>query len=332
MTRAIVAEHLTKTFAADTVAVNDLSFTVRPHTVTALLGPNGAGKTTTISMCEGFTSPTSGQLTVLGLNPARHGDELRSRIGIMLQGGGAYPGIRTREMLALAASYSANPLDVDWLLGVVGLTEVARTTYRGLSGGQQQRLSLACALVGRPELVFLDEPSAGLDAGARHLVWELIKSLRRDGVTVILTTHYLDEAETLADDVLIINHGQLVASGSPDDLRETVMAERTHRTEITATRPLSTEDIAALTASIQLNVTTDSAAGTQTSADGHTVTLPVEPTSHSFALLAQTCNDRSIPLTAIRAVRPSLEDIFLATIAPVDAEIDLASLPEEEKK
>ena len=133
----------------------------------------------------------------------------------MLQGGGAYPGSRAGEMLRLVASYSADPIDPDWLLGRLGLTDAVRTPYRRLSGGQQQRLSLACALVGRPELVFLDEPTAGLDAQTRLLVWELIDALRRDGVSVLLTTHLMDEAEQLADDLVIVDHGRVVALGTP---------------------------------------------------------------------------------------------------------------------
>ena len=139
----------------------------------------------------------------------------------MLQGGGSYSGIKVREMLKLSASYNANPLDPDWLLETLGLTGVAKNTYRRLSGGQQQRLSLALAIIGRPELVFLDEPTAGMDAQSRLAVWDLIRALREDGVTVVLTTHLMDEAEALSDRVVIIDHGQLVASGTTADLMET---------------------------------------------------------------------------------------------------------------
>ena len=143
---------------------------------------------------------------------------LRTRIGVMLQGGGAYPGARAEEMLRLCAAYSADPIDPEWLLDALGLTSAARTPFRRLSGGQQQRLSLACAIVGRPELVFLDEPTAGLDAQARLVVWEIIDRLRGDGVSVLLTTHLMDEAEELADHVVIIDHGSVVADGTPAEL------------------------------------------------------------------------------------------------------------------
>ncbi|AKK08843.1 ABC-type multidrug transport system, ATPase component [Corynebacterium testudinoris] len=214
---ALELRDVVKTFGS-TTAVQGLSFNARRGEVLALLGPNGAGKTTTIEMCEGFTSPTSGEIRVLGIDPTRHPDEVRQRIGIMLQGGGSYSGIRVAEMLRLAAAYNENPHDPEWLIEILGLGGVRTTTYRRLSGGQQQRLSLALALIGRPELVFLDEPTAGLDTQSRLAVWELIGALRADGVTVILTTHLMDEAESLADHIVIIDRGCIVAEGSPAEL------------------------------------------------------------------------------------------------------------------
>lgn len=199
-------------------AVDGLTMAVQPGTVLAFLGPNGAGKTTTIEMCEGFLTPTSGEISVLGLNPATHPEQVRERIGIMLQEGGAYNGARVAEMMHLSASYNAHPLDPDWLIDLLGLDGVRSTAYRRLSGGQKQRLSMAMALVSRPEMVFLDEPTAGMDAQSRLAVWRLIGALKRDGVTVILTTHMMDEAEALADDVVIIDHGRVVAQGSPAEL------------------------------------------------------------------------------------------------------------------
>ncbi len=214
---AVQLDGVVKRFG-DSTAVDGISFDVQPAEVLALLGPNGAGKTTTVEMCEGFTTPDAGTVRVLGLDPVAESDRLRPRIGVMLQGGGAYPGSRAGEMLDLVAQYSDHPLDPDWLLRTLGLADARRTPYRRLSGGQQQRLALACALVGRPELVFLDEPTAGMDAQARHLVWELIDALRRDGVAVLLTTHLMDEAEQLADRLVIIDHGQIVAQGTPSEV------------------------------------------------------------------------------------------------------------------
>lgn len=214
---AVQLTDVRKTYG-DVSAVDGLSLTVDRGQVLALLGPNGAGKTTTVEMCEGFVGPDSGSVRVLGLDPITQSSLLRPRIGVMLQGGGAYPGSKAGEMLRLVASYSANPLDPDWLLDCLGLERAVKTPYRRLSGGQQQRLALACAIVGRPELVFLDEPTAGLDAQARLLVWELIDALRRDGVGVLLTTHLMDEAEQLADELVIIDHGRIVASGTASEL------------------------------------------------------------------------------------------------------------------
>jgi ABC-2 type transport system ATP-binding protein len=202
----------------DTVAVDGLDLRVEPGTVTAVLGPNGAGKTTTIETCEGFRVPDAGHVRVLGLDPARDGAALRPRIGVMLQSGGIYPGVRAMEMLRHTARLHAHPLDPDELGEHLGLTSCGRTPYRRLSGGQQQRLALALALVGRPELVFLDEPTAGLDPQARRTTWDLIRRLRADGVTVVLTTHFMDEAEELADRVAVVDRGRVIAGGSPAEL------------------------------------------------------------------------------------------------------------------
>ncbi|AUS80615.1 ABC transporter ATP-binding protein [Actinoalloteichus sp. AHMU CJ021] len=204
-----------------TVAVNGLDLTLPRGQVLALLGPNGAGKTTTVEICEGFLRPDGGSVRVLGLDPVADAPRLRPRVGIMPQGGGAYPGVGAEEMLRLVAACAAAPLDVDWLLRVLGLEGARRTRYKRLSGGQKQRLSLACALVGRPELVFLDEPTAGMDPQSRLLVWELVAALRADGVSVLLTTHLMDEAEELADQVVIVDHGAVVARGSPSELTAT---------------------------------------------------------------------------------------------------------------
>jgi ABC-2 type transport system ATP-binding protein len=188
--------------------------------VLALLGPNGAGKTTTVEVCEGLRTADAGTVRVLGCDPAD--PALRPRVGVMLQDGvGGYTAATALEMLRLFAAYAAHPQDPATLLETVGLAPVAGTAVKRLSGGQQQRLSLALALVARPELVFLDEPTSGMDPQARRGTWDLIRSLRADGVSVVLTTHFLDEAEQLADNVVVVDGGRVVAEGSPAELTRT---------------------------------------------------------------------------------------------------------------
>lgn len=214
---AVEVAKLVKRYGSRT-AVDGLDLSVERGTVTAFLGPNGAGKTTTVETCEGYRSPDSGTVRVLGLDPIAQSSQLRPRIGVMLQSGGVYSGARAAEMLRHMATLYAHPLDVDTLTERLGLGSCGRTPYRRLSGGQQQRLALAMAVVGRPELVFLDEPTAGLDPQARRATWELIRELRADGVTVLLTTHYMEEAEQLSDRVAIVDGGRTIAEGSPEEL------------------------------------------------------------------------------------------------------------------
>lgn len=319
---AVELTDLTKSFGANT-AVDGLTLTIPRGKVTSLLGPNGAGKTTTIEMCEGFLRPDSGTLRVLGLDPLENSTQLRSRIGIMLQGGGAYPGIRVGELVELTASYSAHPLDVPWLIDLVGLSGLEKTTYKSLSGGQQQRLSLACALVGRPELVFLDEPTAGLDAQARHLVWELVEALRADGVAVVLTTHHLDEAEALSDQVFIIQKGRLVASGSPAELQRTARERSAPHVRVVIDRAAAQRDSsisevvnpAVLAQRASQHGLTLTAEHIRTEDDGakgaDTFLVATQPTAAAFASLASACADLHAPLIELSAAAPSLEDIFL---------------------
>jgi ABC-2 type transport system ATP-binding protein len=281
-----------------TTAVSGLDLDVETAEVLALLGPNGAGKTTTVEMCEGFVRPDAGTIEVLGLDPITDNSRIRERIGVMLQGGGGYPAARAGEMLWLVAAYSANPLDPQWLLETLGLTESARTTYRRLSGGQQQRLALACALVGRPELVFLDEPTSGMDAHARLVVWELIDGLRRDGVTVVLTTHQLTEAEELADRIVIIDHGVAVASGTPAELMRTG-AENQLR--FTAPRML---DVSLLESALPEGYRVNEASAGQYLVEGH-----IDP--QVLATVTAWCARMNVLATDLRVEQRSLEDVFL---------------------
>ena len=203
-------------------AVDGLTLTAGAGQVTAVLGPNGAGKTTTIEVCEGYRRVDEGTVRILGLDPMRDAAALRPRVGVMLQSGGIPPAVPALEYLKTLSRFHVKPHEPAWLLDIVGLSGLAKTPYKRLSGGQQQRLSLAAAIIGRPELVFLDEPTAGMDPQARHATWDLIGQLRTAGVSIILTTHFMEEAERLCDHVAIIDHGQLVAAGTPGQLTGTV--------------------------------------------------------------------------------------------------------------
>jgi ABC-2 type transport system ATP-binding protein len=281
-----------------TTAVDGLDLTLHRGRVLALLGPNGAGKTTTVEMCEGFLSPDSGDVRVLGLDPVGDAERVKPRIGVMLQGGGAYPGSRAGEMLNLVASYSADPLDPAWLMAQLGLTDAVRTPYRRLSGGQQQRLSLACALVGRPELVFLDEPTAGLDAQARLLVWDMIDALRRDGVSILLTTHLMDEAEQLADDLVIIDHGRVVASGTPTEL-----TRRGAEGQLRFSAP------AGLDLSLLQMVLPEGFDPVESSPGSYLLEGTIDP--QVLATVTSWCARLNVLATDLRVEQRSLEDVFL---------------------
>ncbi|MGW5903978.1 ABC transporter ATP-binding protein [Streptomyces althioticus] len=278
-------------------AVNGLDLAARQG-VTAVLGPNGAGKTTTVEICEGYRRPDSGTVRVLGLDPVRESAALRPRIGVMLQSGGVYAGARADEMLRHVAKLHARPLDVDALIERLGLGSCGRTSYRRLSGGQQQRLALAMAVVGRPELVFLDEPTAGLDPQARHATWDLVRDLRADGVSVVLTTHYMDEAEQLADDVAIIDAGRVVAQGSPEELCRGG-AENTLRF---SGRPGL--DVASL-----LKALPSDASAAEVTPGSYRVTGKVDP--QLLATVTSWCAQHGVLPDHISVERHTLEDVFL---------------------
>lgn len=200
-------------------AVDHVSFTAQPGRVTVILGPNGAGKTSTIEACEGFLSPTAGSVQVLGLNPFLQRKQLNRLMGIMLQDGGIYPSARVGELVQQYCALYGNGVDANALIARVGLQDVATTTYRKLSGGEKQRLSLALALAALPKIIFLDEPTSGIDVNGRDLVRSIIRKLRDAGCCVIVATHELDEAERIADDVLVFHRGNVVASGTLHELR-----------------------------------------------------------------------------------------------------------------
>jgi ABC-2 type transport system ATP-binding protein len=293
--------------------VDGLDLRAEHGAVTAVLGPNGAGKTTTVECCEGLRTPDDGRVRVLGLDPRTDAASLRPRVGVMLQDGGLPTGARALELLRHVAAMYARPRDVDELADRLGLGSFARTTVRRLSGGQRQRLALATAVVGRPELVFLDEPSAGMDPQARRAVWDLVRELRGDGVAVVLTTHLMDEAETLADHVAVVDHGHVIAQGAVRDLL-TSHDDRTLRFSAPAGL-----DTAALVAALEpavagtANRPTDGPApgvGVREVAPGdYTVTGAVDPAL--LARLTAWCAERGVLAHRITVGRRTLEDVFL---------------------
>ena len=280
-------------------AVDGLTLTARAGQVTAVLGPNGAGKTTTIEVCEGYRGVDAGTVRILGLDPMRAAAALRPRVGVMLQSGGIPPAVPALEYLKTLSRFHVKPHDPAWLLDIVGLTDSAKTPYKRLSGGQQQRLSLAAAVIGRPELVFLDEPTAGLDPQARHATWDLVSALRHDGVGVVLTTHFMDEAERLADHVVIIDHGRAVAAGSPGQLTGSAGQLR-----FRAEPGLDTDSLLAA-------LPPGSAA--KESPAGHYL-IEVDGGVIQPALLAAVtawCADRLVLPSSVRIESRTLEDVFL---------------------
>jgi ABC-2 type transport system ATP-binding protein len=295
---AVAVDGLVKSYGSK-AAVDGLSFSVDRGEIFGLLGPNGAGKTTTVETLEGYRSPDAGTARVLGLDPARDRRALTPRIGVMLQEGGLYPGVRPLEALRLFAAYYRDPEPPETLLDLVGLRPVAGTLVRRLSGGQQQRLSLALALVGRPEVVFLDEPTAGMDPHARLTTWEVIAALRERGATVILTTHAMDEAERLCDRVAIIDTGRLVALGSPAELTRSAGGGETR---FTAAPGL---DVAGLADALAL--APEAVAETK---PGEYV-VEAAPTPELVAALTAWLRDHGVALGDLRAGRRSLEEVFL---------------------
>ncbi len=217
-TRPIIEVRELRKQYGDFTAVDGVSFDIHPGETFALLGPNGAGKSTTIEILEGYRHRTGGEASVLGVDPAKGGLDWKARLGIVLQSSAEAANVTVREQLTQFARYYADPLDVDEVIEAVGLTSKAGTRIGKLSGGQRRRVDVALGVVGRPALLFLDEPTTGFDPEARRQFWELIRSLKRDGTTILLTTHYLDEAAQLADRVAVIAAGRLVEIGAVDEI------------------------------------------------------------------------------------------------------------------
>jgi len=296
-TPAVEITGLVKSYGR-TTAVAGLSMRAVRGEVTAVLGPNGAGKTTTIEACEGYRRPDAGTVRVLGLDPVKDARKLRPRVGVMLQSGGIPTAARPADYLKVMARFYAHPVDPAVLLDRLGLAESARTPFRRLSGGQQQRLALAAAIIGRPELVFLDEPTAGLDPQARLATWELVAGLRASGATVILTTHYLEEAERLADQVVIVDHGTLVTQGTPAELTGSQGQLR-----FRAEPGLDTSGL--VVALPPASVVKESPAG------AYLVELPAGIDPQVVATVTAWCAEQGVLAKNLRIESRTLEDVFL---------------------
>jgi ABC-2 type transport system ATP-binding protein len=214
---AVSVRDLRKTYA-DVTALDGVSFDIARGETFALLGPNGAGKSTTIEILEGYRNRSRGMASVLGVDPHRGGVDWKARIGIVLQTSAEAGNVSVREQLSHFAGFYPNPRDVDEVIAAAGLTEKAKTRIKNLSGGQRRRVDVALGIIGRPELLFLDEPTTGFDPEARRDFWELIRDLKREGTTILLTTHYLDEAAQLSDRVAVIAAGRLVDMGAVDEI------------------------------------------------------------------------------------------------------------------
>ena len=298
---AIAVAGLRKSYDGRAV-VDGLDFEVQPGEVFAILGPNGAGKTTTVEILEGYRNRDGGDVRVLGLDPATAGSELRGRVGLMLQGGGIYPQARPREILHLYARFYRDPRDPDELLEQAGLADAATTRYKVLSGGQKQRLGLALALLGRPQLAILDEPTAGMDPAAKASTRELIAALRGEGTTVLLTTHELADVERLADQIAIIDRGRVVASGTAAALA----AGARPRLRVRFAQALAPADLAALAAAL---------GGGPISTDGGLGGYLVEEPASSPALVATLsswCAEHGLLIAELRTSGATLEERYLA--------------------
>jgi ABC-2 type transport system ATP-binding protein len=305
---AVVVDRLVKRYGGRTV-VDGVSFAVRPGELVALLGPNGAGKTTTVEIVEGYRQRDGGLVSVLGTDPAHGGRTLRARVGLMLQGGGIDPRARPRETIVQYGRFHEEARDPDELLDLVGLTSVAQTRYRLLSGGERQRLGLALALVGRPEVLVLDEPTAGMDPEARAATRAIVLGEREAGAAILLTSHDLTDVERLADRIVIIDAGRVVASGTPDELR----AGTTARIRFRLDRSLAEAERAALQDALE-----PAHPGLTVADDGDDARYRLDgarPDASLISALAAWCATAGPLIVELRTGGGSLEDVYLDLIA-----------------
>ncbi|HVC05740.1 MAG TPA: ABC transporter ATP-binding protein [Candidatus Acidoferrales bacterium] len=288
---AIVVDGLRKAYGA-VEAVRGVSFTVEEGEVFGLLGPNGAGKTTTIEILEGYRHRDAGSVTVLGVDPQSGGRKLRERVGLVLQEAAVPPMLSVKELVELYRGFYPSPRPADEIIELVGLTEKAGERVRKLSGGQQRRLDVALGLVGDPELIFLDEPTTGFDPSARRAAWEVVRNMRTLGKTIVLTTHYMDEAQYLADRICVIASGKVVAEGTPETLR----ARTERRTHIRFELPAGVD-----VAKVPIPLTVS---------NGMALIETSTPT-RSLCDLTTWAVAQGIELPNLEVNRPSLEDVYL---------------------
>ena len=298
MSHALLVEDLVKRYG-DVLAVDHLSFSVNRGEIFGLLGPNGAGKTTTLEIVEGLQRPDSGRVTVLGLNGATRARDIKARTGVQLQSSSYYEYLSLSEILALLGGFYPRRLPAGDLLELVGLSGKASRRIRQLSGGEQQRFALAASLVNDPELVILDEPTTGLDPLSRRDLWGLVQQVRERGATVIVTTHYMEEAEEMCDRVAIINHGRLLAEGSPRDLINRI--EASYAVKLVTAAPLSGEQLESLVLK----------GGAPPSVEGNASFLRLDGSPAALQEFLHRVEGTGVALEQIEITPVTLEDVFI---------------------
>ncbi|NQW23281.1 MAG: ABC transporter ATP-binding protein [SAR202 cluster bacterium] len=306
MEHAVQVEHLVKRFGTFT-AVDGVTFGVDRGEVFGILGPNGAGKTTTLEIIESLQKPTEGRVSVLGLDVQTNAAEVKARIGVQLQASAYYDYLNLKEILALLGSFYPKRVSSETLLEQVGLSDKASSRMGELSGGQQQRFAVAASLVNAPELVILDEPTTGLDPQARRNLWGLIKEVNQRGVTVVMTTHYMDEAENLCNRLAIMDHGQILALDTPQNLINQL--EATYTVKLTMTKPMTMAQLKALNGGIEV-IQSGEQAGEEPGPE-NTYLLRLTNSPSALQTMLDEIAKANLGLENLQITPVTLEDVFL---------------------